>query len=49
MQEEHKINARLSDAEHGNAQGLPGAQRSDVLAAQNDVTVRITARTRPVL
>ena len=29
--------------------GTPGAQSSDVLATQNDVAVRMTARTNPIV
>ena len=38
------MNTHLRDGEHDKSMATPGAQSSEVLATQNDVAVRITAR-----
>ena len=50
VQEEHQMNAHLGDGEDGKPERRrPGAHSSDVLATQNDVAVRTTARTNPIV
>ena len=41
------MNAHLRDREDGKAEGMPAAQSSDVLAAQNDMAVRTDRESQP--
>ena len=50
VKEEHEVHAHLRDGQHRKTERTrPGAQSSDVLATQNDVTVRSTAKIKPVV
>jgi len=49
VQEEHEVNPHLRDREDNEAERDPGAHSNEVLATQNEVVVRATASTRPIV